>query len=189
MSVSVNARPFGLLTDLMDVIRDVAAEDKIAQKNFDSMNEKIKNMLHEDIKSKQIQNVINDAVDLISKEYQTVFADRDVLIKTLEEHGMGTIQLNGDSFTGKMGSFRIDCYREQPTAFDSKESVPFTIKITAECTEEEISEFIKEINTEYALNTQEENYIKIKERLEEQGLKIDEEEVYDDDVIVLTVNI
>ncbi|MCR4880923.1 MAG: hypothetical protein K6A44_03110 [bacterium] len=189
MSVSISARPFGLLTDLVDVIKDVAVEDKIAQNNFNSLNENMKNLINEDFQSEKVQKVVQNAVDIISKEYETVFADRELLIKTLEEHGVEGISINGDSLTGKMGGFRIDCYREKPTAFDFKEAIPFTMKITADCSEEEITELINEFNSEYALNTQEENYIKIKERLEEQGLKIEEEEVFEDDVIVLTVNI
>lgn len=189
MSVSVSARPFGLITDLIDIIKDVAAEDKIAQNNFNAFNENVKNLMDEEIQSEQVQKVIQNAVDVISKEYETVFADRELLLKTLEEHGVENIQINGDSLTGKMGGFRIDCYREKQTAFDFKEAIPFNMKITADCSEEEITELINEFNAEYALNTQEENYIKIKERLEEQGLKIEEEEVYDDDVIVMTVNI
>ena len=189
MSVTLSARPLGLLTDLIDVVKDVAAEDKIAQKNFNSMNYNLKSLMEGEYKAEEIQEAVEQAVSMISKEYETVFADRTLLLKTLEEHGVENIQINGDSLTGKMGGFRIDCYREKQSAFDSKEAIPFTMKITAECTEDEITELINEFNSEYALNTQEENYIKIKERLEEQGLKIDEEEVYEDDVIVLTVNI
>ena len=189
MSVTVSARPFGLLTDLVDIIKDVAVEDKIVQNNFNALNENMRNLITEDIQDSQVQKVVQNAVNIITKEYETVFADRDVLGKTLEEHGVENIMINGDSLTGKMGGFRIDCYRENPTAFDFKEAAPFTMKITAECSEDEISDLVNEINTEYALNTQEENYIKIKERLEAQGLQIDEEEVYEDDVIVLTVNI
>lgn len=189
MSVTLSARPFGLLTDLIDVVKDVAAEDRIANKNFQAMNYNLKNLMEGEFQKEEAQKVINEAVNLISKEYGTVFADRNLLLKTLEEHGVEDIRINGDSLTGKMGGFRIDCYREKPTAFDSKEAIPFTMKITAECSEDDIEELVNEFNSEYAMNTQEENYIKIKERLEEQGLKIDEEEVYDDDVIVLTVNI
>ena len=189
MSVTLSARPLGLLTDLIDVVKDVAVEDKIARKNFNSMNYNLKNLMDGEFKNEEVQKVVNEAVNMISKEYETVFADRNLLLKTLEEHGVEDIHINGDSLTGKMGGFRIDCYREKQTAFDSKEAIPFTMKITAECTEDDITKLINEFNSEYALNTQEENYIKIKERLEQQGLKIDEEEVYEDDVIVLTVNI
>lgn len=189
MSVTLSARPFGLLTDLIDVVKDVAVEDKIARKNFNSMNYNLKNLMEGEFQQEEIQKTVKQAVEMISKEYETVFADRNLLLKTLEEHGVENIQINGDNLMGKMGGFRIDCYREKQGAFDTKEAIPYTMKITAECSQDDINDLINEFNSEYALNTQEENYIKIKERLEQQGLKIDEEEVYEDDTIVLTVNI
>ena len=72
---------------------------------------------------------------------------------------------------------------------DNGEKKPYKMKITTECTEDEIAELLNNINIEYTSNSQEENYIKIKERLENKGLKINEEEVFDDDTIVLTVNL
>ena len=63
------------------------------------------------------------------------------------------------------------------------------MKITTKCKESELQSFVDDLNSEYRLNTQEENYIKIKERLDKQNLKIGEEEVFEDNTIVLTVNI
>ncbi len=51
------------------------------------------------------------------------------------------------------------------------------------------TELINDINSEYALNCQEETYIKIKERLERKNLKIAEEEILEDDSIMLTINL
>ena len=48
---------------------------------------------------------------------------------------------------------------------------------------------INDLNTEYALNVQEETYMKIKERISNKNLKIDNEEILEDDSIVLTINI
>lgn len=189
MSVSVQARPFGLLTDLIDVVKDVAVESRIAEKNFSAMNENIKNLMEQGVDESKIQEAVKQAVEIISKEYKTVFADRSLLIKTLEEHGVENVQVSGESVFGKFGSFRIDCYREQKSVYDTVEQNPFIMKISAECSQEEIDNFINDINTEYMTNTQEESYIKIKERLEKQGLSIDEEEVFEDNTIVLTVNI
>lgn len=191
MSVSLKARPFGLLTDMIEIIQDVAVEDKIANRNFNTMNENIKNLMEmeEITEEAAMEQVAQKAVELISKEYETVFASKDLLVKTLEEHRIENIQVNGDSIYGKFGPFRIDCYRTKPSVYFSSEEIPFNMRISAECTQDEIDNFINEINSEYALNTQEENYIKIKERLEEQGMDIDEEEILENNVIVLTVNV
>ena len=189
MSVSVQARPFGLLTDLIEIVKDVAIEDRIANRNFNAMNENIKNLMENSIEENKVEEVVKEAVNLISREYTTVFADRSLLIKTLEEHGVENVQVSGESVFGKFGSFRIDCYRENKLAYDTVEENPFIMKISAECTQEEIDNFINDINIEYMTNTQEESYIKIRERLTEQGLTIDEEEILEDNTIVLTVNI
>ena len=53
----------------------------------------------------------------------------------------------------------------------------------------ELEDIVKDINDEYRANAQEISYNKIKERLEAQNLTIDEEEIYDDNTIVLTVNL
>ena len=48
---------------------------------------------------------------------------------------------------------------------------------------------MQDIGNEYTINAQEVSYNKIKERLEEQNLDIENEEIYDDNTIVLTVNL
>ena len=58
------------------------------------------------------------------------------------------------------------------------------------CTQQQDeTNMVQDINTEYAMNVQEETYIKLKERLEEKHMEIEHEEVLDDDSIVITVNI
>ena len=52
-----------------------------------------------------------------------------------------------------------------------------------------LNELVENLGSEYASNAQEISYNKIKERLEKQNLEIEEEEVYDDNTIVLTVNL
>ena len=51
------------------------------------------------------------------------------------------------------------------------------------------SAIIEDLSSEYGMNAQEESYLKIKERLAQKNLQIDEEEVLEDNSIVLTVNI
>ena len=52
-----------------------------------------------------------------------------------------------------------------------------------------LNEFVENIASEYTANVQEVSYNKIKERLAEKNLEIYEEEIYDDNTIVLTVNL
>lgn len=48
---------------------------------------------------------------------------------------------------------------------------------------------LNDLSSEYALNVQEESYRSITEKLKENNMEIESEEVYDDNTIVLTVNI
>ena len=50
-------------------------------------------------------------------------------------------------------------------------------------------EKLNDLNSEYALNVQEEAYLGIVEKLKENNMEIEEEEVLDDNTIVLTVNL
>ena len=52
-----------------------------------------------------------------------------------------------------------------------------------------LNEFVENIGAEYTANAQEISYNKIKERLADKSLEIYEEEIYDDNTIVLTVNL
>ena len=77
-----------------------------------------------EFQDEEVQKAVKEAVNMISKEYETVFADRNLLLKTLEEHGVEDIHINGDSLTGKMGNFRIDCYRERQLPLIPKKQHP-----------------------------------------------------------------
>ena len=52
-----------------------------------------------------------------------------------------------------------------------------------------IEEKVNDLNSEYALNVQEDAYLGIVEKLKENNMEIEEEEVLDDNTIVLTVNL
>ena len=45
------------------------------------------------------------------------------------------------------------------------------------------------MTSEYTMNAQEASYFKIKEKIEEKNYSIESEEVFDDNTIVLTINI
>ena len=87
----------------------------------------------------------------------------------------------------EMEGFLLEFYKQEPT--DVMAYPPYKMKITTKCNENQLQAFVSDINSEYTKNTQEENYIKIKERLDRQNMRIAEEEVFDDDTIVLTVDI
>ena len=159
-------------------------QDNNNQENhFDDINEEMKSILN-----KQKENITKEDLEkLISKEYQTTFVDKDLLIKTLKEHGCENIRYEKGIITCTLEDFKLEFYKDE--TLEGEEKNAFRMKIIANCDENRIEELINDINTEYTMNTQEESYIKIKERLEKQGLRINEEEILEDDSIVLTINI
>jgi len=151
--------------------------------NFVMTEQKVKSIMqknHNDLSEETVKEV----VDVICQEYETTFVSQDVLTKTLQEHGFDNIQLQNNNVICETELFKLEFYKT------ADESEPYTLKITSSCdNNEEILTLIEDLSTEYNFNSQNESYNKIKERLEQQGLEIDDEEVFDDDTIVLTVNI
>lgn len=144
--------------------------DKLNGRNY--LKDALNNVNSEDV---------TEVVNIISKEYDTVFADIKLLKKTLEEHGAKEVQYTYNGLSCKIDCFAIDFYREN-------ENEAFKMKVVQDCKENSENTF-EELNLEYGMNTQEESYMKIKERLEAQNLKIAEEEILEDNSIVLTVNL
>ena len=199
MSVTVVATPFLLLPAFISIAQAAAISVGIAgtstavisnsaknsvevEMDYKKMNTEIKKLL------KQSNGMVSkEIINLMCREYETVFVDEDVLIKTLSEHGAENIYTEGDKLSCEMEGFILEFYKDNPT--EEIAFPPYKMKITTNCDEEEIQSLLDDINSEYKLNTQEENYIKIKDRLDKQNLKVEEEEVMDDNTIVLTVNI
>jgi len=186
MSVTAQARPFQLISDFVQVINSLHEGANTETENFIDINSNVEQIL-----AKNQYNITADVqeeiIHTICKEYKTVFVNQDVLIKTLEEHGFYDIEVANDHITCAKNFFKLEFYRNNSVS-DNQEQEPYVMKITTNCHEEDIIDLINDINSEYTLNSQEENYIKIKERLAKKGLKINEEEVFEDDTIVLTVN-
>ena len=199
MSVTVVATPFLLLPAFISmaqaaavavgitgaataVVANSAKNSTQAAMSYKEMNSEIKELLN-----KSNGMVTKEVMNLLCKEYDTVFVDKDVLIKTLYEHGAENVYYEGDNISCEMEGFMLDFYK--PEATEEQAFPSYRMKITTKCAENELDSFVDDINSEYRLNSQEENYIKIKERLDKQNLKIEEEEVFEDNTIVLTVNI
>ena len=117
----------------------------------------------------------------IEKEFETPFTDKDILIKTLEEHGCFNIKAENNSISCQTGNYSLSFYKYG-------EQEPYKLKIS--CLETESSEEkVDDINSEYALNVQEDAYLQIINKLKENNMEIENEEVQEDNTIVLTINL
>jgi hypothetical protein len=65
----------------------------------------------------------------------------------------------------------------------------YTLEITRVTDKTECENVINDLNDEYGMNIQEMTYNKIKERLEQENMRLESEEVMEDNSIVLTIEV
>lgn len=155
------------------------AEKKVIQnhefeiKDFSNDIEDLKN----DVKKfHDIQNI-----NIAETTYITAYTDGKLLIKTLKEYGVENLSVNND---------KIICKVDNYTLKFEKNNVNSQYNLNIICPENcKIDEKINDLNNEYTLNVQEEAYIHILEKLKENNMNVEEEEVLEDNTIILTINL
>ena len=121
------------------------------------------------------------AEHFLEKDFKTPFVDKSILLKTLEEHGASSIEENNNTISC--------CIDKYTLTFDrNSENEPYNLRMG--CPQNNLAEEkVNDISSEYAMNVQEDAYMSIIEKLKDNNMQIEEEEVTDDNTIVLTVNI
>lgn len=167
MSVSVSAIPFILISSLAKGVVDITGAITTG------INHKNSERLH--LEAEDFENVFN-------KAFNTAILDKKTLLKTLQEHG-------ATNFTeDENQTLECDCEAFHLTFEKENENKPYTMTVTY-AQNYNPNQIAEDIGSEYSTNAQEISYNKIKERLEKQNLHIAEEEIFDDNTIVLTVNL
>ena len=169
MSVSVSAVPFLLFSAIS---QGVISTTNILNAVVQGMTAKGESKLH-----------LDEAImeELFDKEFQTSIMDRNALIKTLQEHGATNISQEGANINCNCEGFKLSFQKQLA-------NLPYTVKISYN-DEQGLDELMENLGSEYSSNAQEISYNKIKERLEKQNLEITDEEIFDDNTIVLTVDL
>lgn len=124
--------------------------------------------------------LINDTAFAIYT-YNTNYTDKGVLLNTLYEHGAEEIEEDGETVTCKLFNMEMKYYKQENGAY--------SLDITQISNKSECENLINDLNDEYGLNMQEITYNKIKERLEQENLRLESESVLDDNSVVLTIEI
>ena len=173
MSVTISAVPVYFLASL--AISALTSKGVLGNLATSSDSSKINN--------EQIAHLSQETIEeLQEKEFETPFVDRDTLVKTLNEHG-GEIEKEMIGYIKyKLENFTFEFYKENQEA-----ECPYKLKMKY-IEDSSLNEILDGIKSEYEFNTQEASYNKITKRLQEKNLHY-EEEVYDDDSIVITVNL
>lgn len=109
--------------------------------------------------------VISDK-HFLEKSFETAFVDKELLIKTLEEHGVSNLKENEyGKITARTGSYEL--------AFERMEAdKPYFLMIKYLDTES-AEQKLNDLSSEYALNVQEESYRSITEKLKENNMEIE----------------
>ena len=178
MSCTVIAVPYALMW-VVGAIATAAATGATANNENTIDNADIFNLAAEN-KNCTEDRVITEK-HFIEKTFETPFMDKEILKKTLLEHGVTNISEWENGIAGDVDNYKLTF--EKPA-----EDKPYNLKIT--CLEKaNAEEKVDDLNSEYALNVQEDAYLHILDKLKENNMQIEEEEVMDDNTIVLTVNI
>ena len=185
MSCTVVAIPFalhyvvGALVATAGIHQSFLAEEEDIQTEDNIDVSMIKNINSEQEICEQ--DFIITEQNFINKTFETPFMDKNILLKTLEEHGFVNIQELGEKITAEYQNYSVQFEKE------SNEK-PYNLLIEYS-TEDDVNEKVKDLNEEYSMNVQEESYLNIIAKLKENNMQIAEEEVLDDNTIVLTVNL
>jgi len=173
MSCTVFAVPYALAWVIGTVVMGGVSAVQV-NAAFETYNEE-KNENCDDIQ------IISDK-NFVEKDFPTAFVDKDLLIKTLEEHGVQDIGENEfGKISGKIENYTLSFVKQD-------ENQPYSLRIS--CLESDnAEEKLNDLSQEYALNVQEEAYMNIIEKLRNNNMEIENEEVTEDNTIVLTVNL
>ena len=120
-----------------------------------------------------------DQYQAFCSQYKTIFKDESLLIKTLSEHGVQNIISQDNKIYGDLDALKFE--------FEKDSEGLYIMNLTHN--EGEDLSVVDELSEEYQMNVQEQSYMNIKKNLEKQNLKIDTEEVLEDNSIMLTVNL
>lgn len=172
MSCTVIAVPWMLYQAIGAVIA-ASAVTSIASKS-NSENETVHSEICEDVE-------VITAKHFMEKSFETVFMDKDVLMKTLEEHGVRNIKDEYGKISGQVDSYTLSFEK-------TSDNKPYFLTVTC-LNSDNAEEKLNDLSNEYALNVQEEAYLSIIDKLKDNNMEVEDEEVLDDNTIVLTVNI
>ena len=181
MSVTVVAVPLALQV-VMAVVPAIAAVGTVVASKIEekTQNSSAANNLSNICEDECEVKYITEA-NFLEKTFQTPFMDKNILIKTLEEHGISVKVEDYGKIIGTISTYTLEFTR-------NNETEPYNVVISY-LEKDNAEEKVNDLNAEYSLNVQEESYLSIIEKLKENNMELESEEVLEDDTIVLTINL
>lgn len=114
--------------------------------------------------------------------YNTNYTDKGVLINTLTEHGAKNLSEDGDNINCELFGMQMKYTKNQ-------DNNSYSLVIEHVIDKSECEDVLTEINEEYGLNIQEMTYKKILDRIDSENMRLESEEVLEDNSIVLTIEV
>jgi len=112
---------------------------------------------------------------------ETFFTDRELLVKTLRDHGLPVEKISNDRIRVRSGGYEL--LYERAKAGDA-----FLVSAVADNGEELLFD-LDCLEKEYMSNVQSDVYKKLIRKLSESDMTVESEEVTEDDAILLTINV
>ncbi len=184
MSCEVIALPYAIAF----VIGKIVANNVLSDAASNKIDELYKKEYGTTYSDDYLQNAYNKEPEFmitdchfIEKEYETPFTNKDILIKTLEEHGVQNIKDSHKEISGEVEGYILSFTQNDTQS-------PYLLKI--KCPEEKSSdEKVEDLNSEYSMNVQEDVYLKILDKIKQNNMQLESEEVDEDNTITLTINL
>jgi len=182
MSVIVAAAPITLMTGLGPIIAGaIGAAIGIAIRSGSGSETEIQNVYQNTTYSDHYDISKENFKKFLEKDLETNIMSKEVLIKTLTEHGAEITDTHLDNIECTIDNFVLKFTKSIPDK-------PYTLHVEYG-SEETLNTFICELDEEYKANAQEVSYNKIMENLEAKNYTVEQEEILEDNTIVLTVNL
>lgn len=110
----------------------------------------------------------------------TNYTDRELLLKTLYEFNANRIKTDKEDISCQISGYQLKFLKGEENYIVSLSKIKEPQKLIEE---------LRCLDGLYKQNLQEQVYIKTKERIEEQGMRIESEEILEDNSVVLTVSV
>lgn len=128
---------------------------------------------------KETESKLEKQKNTTTKEAPTIFTDYGILFETLDEYGAHPFSIGNGNIKCSIDNCDIKFI------FTDKQ---YYVRLN-EDNYHLVEKYLSNIYDSYRKNVQENTYNKIKENLKSKQMKIEKEEILEDDSIVLTVNV
>jgi len=124
---------------------------------------------------------IEISIDSNTEIFPTNFADKALLLKTLQGYGVNGEELENEDIQCKIENYILNFHKMG----DSN----YALEVKGETTLNSLYKHLTTIDEEYKHNVQEYTYKRVVEKISQSDMSIKNEEVMEDNSIVLTINI